>query len=108
MDENETIVWNNTRRKKRRVYRFYGLYNYIIGNILICKCLQRRKFNTGGGTQTGGADDGILNNTVSSVSSTGFGTLTLYVGILVIILNVITNTFRKYLRNKRKIKKINY
>lgn len=94
-----------TQEERKEEFTDFMVYIIIsLATFLYASAYIRRKFNTGGGTQSGGADEGILKNTVSSVSSTGFGTLTLYVGILVIILNVITNTFQ-YLRNKRKNQK---
>lgn len=78
---------------------------YIIislATFVYCSAYIRRKFNTG--TMKGGGDEGILKDTVSKISSTSFGTLTLYVGLLIIILNVITNTFQ-YLKDRKKNQK---
>lgn len=82
------------------IYIIISLSTYLYATAYI-----RRKFNVGSKTLVGGADDGgLFKDTVSKISSTGFGTLTIYVGILVILLNVITNTFQ-YLKDKKKNQK---
>ena len=94
-----------TKDERKEEFKDFMIYIIIsLSTYLYASAYIRRKFNTGGGEMTGGGNDGILGNTVAGISSTGFGTLTLYVGILVIILNVITNTFQ-YLRNKKKNQK---
>lgn len=94
-----------TKEERKEEFKDFMIYIIIsLATYLYASAYIRRKFNTGGGEMTGGGNDGILGDTVAGISSTRFGTLTLYVGILVIILNVITNTFQ-YLRNKKKNQK---
>ena len=94
-----------TKEEKKEGFKDFMIYIIIsLATYLYSSSYIRRKFNTGSGELSGGSEDGLLSNTLSGISSTGFGTLTLYVGILVIILNVITNTFQ-YLRNKKKNQK---
>ena len=94
-----------TQEERKEEFKDFMVYIIIsLATYLYASAYIRRKFNTGGGEMRGGGNEGILGNTVSGISNTNFGTLTLYVGILVIILNVITNTFQ-YLRNKQKNQK---
>ena len=81
------------------VYIIISLSTFLYASAYI-----RRKFSSGGGSLKGGGDDGLFKDSLGKVGSTNFGTLTIYVGIMVILLNVVTNTFQ-YLRNKKKNQK---
>ena len=58
----------------------------------------RRKYSTGG--QKGG-DGGLFQGTADKIGSTSFGTLSLYTGIIIILINVISNSYQ-YLKNKKQ------
>ena len=44
---------------------------------------------------------GLLKGTASKINSTSFGTLSLYIGIIMILVNVISNSYQ-YLKNKKR------
>jgi len=77
------------------IYIIISLFTFIFTSAYI-----RRKFSKGKVSSGGGNEGGILKDTVSKISSTEFGTLAIYMGLLIIILNVMTNIFQ-YLKNKQ-------
>lgn len=95
----------NTKEENTEDIKDFLIYIVIsLSTFLYASAYIRRKFNSGTGVISGGGNDGILSDTVNKISSTGFSTLTIYVGLLVILLNVITNSFQ-YLKNKGKNQK---
>jgi preprotein translocase subunit SecG len=93
-----------TVEEKKEEFSDFMIYIIIsLSTFLYANAYIRRKFNTGG-TLSGGGDDGLFKDSLSKVSATNFGTLTIYVGMLVILLNIVTNTFQ-YLKNKKKNQK---
>tara|TARA_Y100001935_G_C17294772_1_gene505468 strand:+ start:320 stop:1150 length:831 start_codon:yes stop_codon:yes gene_type:complete len=87
-----------TSEERKEEFKDFMLYITIcLSTFIFAGAYIRRKFNTGG--QKGGG--GIFEGSVSKISSTSFGTLALYTGILIILINVISNSFQ-YLKNKRQ------
>lgn len=88
-----------TVEERKEEFKDFMLYIVIcLTTFVFAGAYIRRKFNTGG--QKGGSD-GAFQGTVSAISSTGFGTLALYTGILIILINVISNSYQ-YLKNKKQ------
>ena len=87
-----------TTEERKEEFKDFMLYIIIcLSTFIFAGAYIRRKFNSGG--QKGG--DGVFEGSVSKISSTSFGTLALYTGILIILINVISNTFQ-YLKNKKQ------
>lgn len=88
-----------TVEERKEEFKDFALYIVIcISTFVFAGAYIRRKFNTGG--QQGGGT-GIFKGSVSKISSTSFGTLSLYTGIIIILINVISNSYQ-YLKNKRQ------
>jgi len=88
-----------TVEERREEFKDFMLYVVIcLSTFVFAGAYIRRKFNTGG--QKGGGD-GIFKGTVGKISSTSFGTLSLYTGIVIILINVISNSYQ-YLKNKKQ------
>lgn len=88
-----------TEEERKEQFKDFGVYIVIcLSTFIFAGAYIRRKFNTSG-VQGGG--DGIFKGTVSKISSTSFGTLALYTGIIIILINVISNSYQ-YLKNKRQ------
>ena len=102
------VIYSGTTLEERTEgFKDFILYILItLVSFTYASAYIRRKFNTGSGQEVkmGGGNEGILGDTVSKISSTGFGTLTLYIGIVVVIINVISNTYQ-YLKNKERNQK---
>tara|TARA_Y100000817_G_scaffold269452_1_gene227021 strand:+ start:279 stop:1115 length:837 start_codon:yes stop_codon:yes gene_type:complete len=87
-----------TNEERKEEFKDFMIYIIIcLSTFIFAGAYIRRKFNSGG--QKGG--DGVFEGSVSKISSTSFGTLALYTGILIILINVISNSFQ-YLKNKRQ------
>lgn len=85
--------------ERKEEFKDFMLYVVIcLSSFVFAGAYIRRKFNSGG--QNGGGN-GILSGTTSKISSTSFGTLSLYTGIIIILINVISNSYQ-YLRNKKQ------
>ena len=99
--ENTTVEERTEGIKDFFVYIIIVLVSFVYASSYI-----RRKFNTGSGSTNigGGGNEGILGDSISKISSTGFGTLTIYIGLLIVLVNVITNSYQ-YLKNKRQNQK---
>tara|TARA_Y100001936_G_scaffold224256_1_gene241720 strand:+ start:334 stop:1173 length:840 start_codon:yes stop_codon:yes gene_type:complete len=90
-----------TEEERKEEFKDFGVYIVIcLSTFIFAGAYIRRKFNTSG-VQGGGGGDGIFKGTVSKISSTSFGTLALYTGIIIILINVISNSYQ-YLKNKRQ------
>jgi len=88
-----------TVEERKEEFKDFMLYIVIcLSTFVFAGAYIRRKFNTGG--QKGGGD-GIFKGTVGKISSTSFGTLSLYTGIIIILINVISNSYQ-YLKNKKQ------
>mgnify|MGYP003682129225 CR=1 FL=1 len=88
-----------TVEERREEFKDFMLYVVIcLSTFVFAGAYIRRKFNTGG--QKGGGD-GVFKGTVGKISSTSFGTLSLYTGIIIILINVISNSYQ-YLKNKQQ------
>lgn len=89
-----------TQEERTEEFKDFMLYIVIsLSTFIFAGAYIRRKFNVGG--IQGGGESGIFQGTVNKVSSTSFGTLALYTGIIIILINVISNSYQ-YLRNKRQ------
>jgi len=89
-----------TAEERKEEFKDFMLYIVIcLSTFIFAGAYIRRKFNTGG--QKGGSGEGAFKGTVSKISSTSFGTLSLYTGILIILINVISNSYQ-YLKNKKQ------
>lgn len=89
-----------TDEEKREEFKDFMLYVVIcLATFIFAGAYIRRKFSTG--NQGGGGDDGVFKGTVGKISSTSFGTLALYTGILIILINVISNSYQ-FLKNKQQ------
>lgn len=87
-----------TKEERTEEFKDFMLYIIIcLSTFIFAGAYIRRKFNAGG--QKGG--NGAFEGTVSQISSTSFGTLALYTGILIILINVISNSYQ-YLKNKKQ------
>ena len=89
-----------TQEERTEEFKDFMLYIVIcLSTFIFAGAYIRRKFNVGG--IQGGGESGIFQGTVNKISSTSFGTLSLYTGIIIILINVISNSYQ-YLRNKRQ------
>ena len=89
-----------TLEEKKEEFKDFMLYVVIsLCSFIFAGAYIRRKFNVG--SQKGGGGDGIFSGTSSKLGSTSFGTLSLYTGIIIILINVISNSYQ-YLRNKKQ------
>jgi len=89
-----------TQEERTEEFKDFMLYIVIcLSTFIFAGAYIRRKFNVGG--IQGGGESGIFQGTVNKISSTSFGTLALYTGIIIILINVISNSYQ-YLRNKRQ------
>lgn len=87
-----------TNEEKREEFKDFMLYVVIcLATFIFAGAYIRRKFSSG--TQ-GGGGDGVFKDTVGKISSTSFGTLALYTGIVIILINVISNSYQ-FLKNKQ-------
>ena len=87
-----------TNEERTEEFKDFMIYIVIcLSTFIFAGAYIRRKFNVGG--QKGGS--GVFEDSVSKISSTSFGTLALFTGILVILINVISNSYQ-YLKNKRQ------
>lgn len=76
----------------------FMLYVVIcLGTFVFSSAYIRKKFSMGGGMAGGG----IFGDFFYSLGNTSFGTVALYAGILIILINVISNTYQ-FLRNKKQ------
>ena len=95
---------------EQRKETFKGFIIYIIITLIsfiYASAYIRRKFIKGKGGSVGGGDSGgMLSDTLGKVGGTGFGTLAIYVGIIIIIINIIINSYQ-YLKNKKENQKDN-
>lgn len=90
-----------TKEERTEEFKDFMLYIVIcLSTFIFAGAYIRRKFNVGG-IQGGGGESGIFQGSVNKISSTSFGTLSLYTGIIMIIINVISNSYQ-YLRNKKQ------
>lgn len=88
-----------TVEERKEEFKDFMLYVVIcLSTFVFAGAYIRRKFNTSG--QKGGGD-GLFKGTVGKIGSTSFGTLSLYTGIIIILINVISNSYQ-YLRNKKQ------
>lgn len=82
-----------TDEEKKEEFKDFMLYIVIcIASFLFAGAYIRRKFNVSG-IQGGGIGE--------KITSTNFGTLSLYTGIIIILINVISNSYQ-FLRNKKQ------
>ena len=89
-----------TQEERTEEFKDFMLYIVIcLSTFIFAGAYIRRKFNVGG--IQGGGESGIFQGTVNKISSTSFGTLALYTGIIIILINVISNSYQ-YLRNKKQ------
>jgi hypothetical protein len=85
-----------SEEEKTEEFKDFMLYVVIcLGTFIFSSAYIRKKFSIGGGMMGGG----VFEDFFSSLGNTGFGTLALYSGILIIIINVISNTYQ-FLKNK--------
>lgn len=89
-----------TIEERKEEFKDFALYIVItLATFIFAGAYIRRKFNSGEGKQGGGGNQGILSDTVATVSSTSFGTLALYAGIVIVIINIVSNSYQ-YLKNR--------
>lgn len=89
-----------SQEERTEEFKDFMLYIVIcLSTFIFAGAYIRRKFNVGG--IQGGGESGIFQGTVNKISSTSFGTLALYTGIIIILINVISNSYQ-YLRNKKQ------
>lgn len=85
-----------SEEEKREEFKDFMLYVVIcLGTFIFSSAYIRKKFSIGGGMMGGG----VFEDFFSSLGNTSFGTLALYSGILIIIVNVISNIYQ-FLKNK--------
>ena len=88
-----------TDEEKREEFKDMLYVVICLATFIFAGAYIRRKFSTGMG---GGGDDGVFKGTVGKISSTSFGTLALYTGNHIILINVISNSYQ-FLRISNKI-----
>tara|TARA_B100000214_G_scaffold375062_1_gene359870 strand:+ start:373 stop:1194 length:822 start_codon:yes stop_codon:yes gene_type:complete len=92
-----------TQEERKEEFKDFIVYIIIVlASFVYATAYIRRKFSKGG--QSGGGNTGILGDSVDKVKSLNIGTLTLYIGILVVILNIFSNTYQ-YLKNRKRNQK---
>ena len=80
-----------SEEEKTEEFKDFMLYVVIcLGTFIFSSAYIRKKFSIGGGMMGGG----VFEDLFYSLGNTSFGTLALYSGILIIIINVISNTYQ--------------
>ena len=90
-----------TLEERKEEFKDFMLYVVIcLSSFVFAGAYIRDKFSVGPDGQ-GGGGDGLFSGATSKISSTSFGTLSLYTGIIIILINVISNSYQ-YLKNKQQ------